>query len=567
MQAALITLPTAHLMTATNPTTNTIPTCDPAKLADGRSKYQVVATVQTLMGSTGWTLNRTCTHVETLISSPQHSLHATALRFGKQGQPVGKAQIMRWVRAFELYGLEGLLDSRNGRTRAEYGWELRAMSLYNRPQKPSITFVVEGLQREGFENVTYNRVNSYLKKLGTDKAINSVERLGKQYARANARSYKSRDTEGLPVGFIYQGDGHTVDVYVAHPKTGGIFRPELTAWMDVRSRFIVGWWLSEAEDSTSTLYALSHALLSHNHVPAGVHIDNGSGYKSKLMSDSNSGYYARFGIEPMYALPYNSKGKGQIERFFGTLEGKFGKQWETFCGADMSAEVLNKITRDVKAGKRTLPSLEDYRTRLTDWINEYHHTPHRALNGKTPAEVWEGLERIPVVTPEAAVILPCTERSVSLRGELSLWNRRYYHKALLGHQRKKVLVHYSMHTDRMVRITDLNQHWICDAPLIEKQAYIPDARIEDLQHKRLKAQERRLEQQLIETRERAGLPVGHARTIENWKALEGECVDSSNEVGISLLLEDQQPDDEQQAINQMLVELMMNANTKEYSHV
>jgi hypothetical protein len=124
-----------------------------------------------------------------------------------------------------------------------------------------------------------------------------------------------------------------------------------------------------------------------------------------------------------------------------------------------------------------------------------------------------------------------------------------------------------MHTDRMVRITDLNQHWICDAPLVEKQAYIPDARIEDLQRKRLKAQERRLEQQLTETRERASLTTGHARTIENWKALEGECVNSSNEVGISLLLlDDQQPDDEQQAIDQMLIELM-NTNDKEYSRV
>lgn len=499
-------LPTARPLMPIE-TTSTATPLAANKAANLSKRLVFVAAVQECMQTTGWSLNRAAEHIHSLAASPNHRLHRIALELGKSGKPVGKAQIVRWVQAAEEQGKQALVDERAGRKRQEYGWELRAMQLYARPQKPSMQFVVDQLQREGFETATYNRVRSYLMSLPTDLTTHSKGRLGAQKARATARTYVQRDTSVLDVGMVYQGDGHTVDVWVADPQTGGIWRPELTAWMDVRSRYIVGWWLSESESAYTTLFALSHAMLSHDHVPDSLHIDNGSGYKSKLMSDKSTGFYAQWGIKTMFALPYNAKAKGQIERWFGTMERSFGKQWDSYCGADMSAEVLNKLERDVKAKRVQLPSLAQYRYALEQWIQEYHHKPHKGLDGQTPAQVWAGLQRSPLHSPEAAAFFPRAERKVNARALIQLDGRSYTNRELLHFAGKKVIVEYNIHNDQWIRVLNPAERWICDAELVEKKPYLPASRIEEAQANRLQNQLKRLERKADEKQRRASLTL------------------------------------------------------------
>lgn len=492
---------------------------DPQKAAVARKRLQFVNAATAQMEEQGWSLSRSCEYIFHTAQHPDSALHAIGLSLGKGGKMIGKTQIKRWVQAFQQKGISGLMDNRKGKRRVEYGWELRAMHLYAKPQKPSVQFVVEALWREGFNGVTYDRVGRYLKSLPTDLTTYSEGRLGKKKAASTARAYVHRDTSVLPVGYLYQGDGHRCDVYIAHPNTGKIFRPELTLWMDVRSRYVVGWFLSEDEDSHSTLYALSHAMLSHDHVPAEVHIDNGCGYKSKLMSDESTGFYERFSIKPMFAHAYNAKAKGQVERFFRTFEGKLGKQFDTYCGADMSEETLQKVVRGVKKGTYTLPSMAQYRDAITSWLEEYHHTPHSGLDGKTPAELWEQLEQVKVEVPDAVVMLPSVTRTVSTRSTLTLHNRTYTHPELIHHQREKVKVQYSIHSDAMVRVTTLKDQWLCDAELVHKEAYVPESRIEENRQRRLKGQAKRLHQHLEEKKQRAGLLIGHEETLNGYEQL------------------------------------------------
>lgn len=503
MSALVTPLPSARALMPSNLPPASVHSS--TKLAAASKRSLFVMAVQECIQTTGWTLNRAAEHIHALALAPDHRLHKLALELGNKGQPVGKAQIVRWVQAAEEQGKQALVDERTGRKRQEYGWELRAMHLYARPQKPSMQFVVDQLQREGFETATYNRVRGYLMSLPTDLTTHSTGRLGAQKARATARTYVQRDTEKLEVGMVYQGDGHTVDVYMAHPLTGDIWRPELTAWMDVKSRYITGWWLSESESAYTTLHALSYALLSQDHVPDSLHIDNGSGYKSKLMSDQNTGFYERWGIEVMFALPYNAKAKGQIERWFGTMERSFGKSWDSYCGADMSAEVLNKLVREVKAKRVQLPSIEQYRYALEQWIHEYHHKPHKSLDGKTPAQVWAGLQRAPLHTPEAAAFLPRETRKVNARALITLHNRSYSNRELLHYANKDVWVEYNIHNDQWIRVLDTKGNWLCDAALVEKTDYLPTSRVEELKAKRLKNQLKRQELAADETRRRAGL--------------------------------------------------------------
>ena len=66
-------------------------------------------------------------------------------------------------------------------------------------------------------------------------------------------------------------------------------------------------------------------------------------------------------------MPYRPQGKGKIERFFRSLR----------------AQLLTRLAPE------DTRSLEALNRRLWGWLQgEYHHTPHRGLDGHTPLERW-----------------------------------------------------------------------------------------------------------------------------------------------------------------------------------
>jgi len=512
---------------------------DPNKIIIARQRVRLVAAVNEAINGMGWSLSRAAEHIAVLVGSPSNQLHDTAIRLGKSGKTVGKAQIARWFKVYEKQGLKGLIDQRSGRKRKIEDWELRAKSLYSKPQKPSFQIVTDQLEDEGFEKVTSGKVRRYLKSLPTDQTSHSNGRRGAHFNQLNHRKYVHRDTESLPVGFIYQGDGHTCDVYVAHPNTGDIFRPELTVWIDVRSRYITGWWLGEVENSTDTLFSLSHAMTLHNHVPAMLHVDHGAGYRSHLMNDESVGFYHRFDMETIFAIPGNAKGKGQVERWFGTMERSYGKRWDSYCGADMAGDALRKITKGVKRGTYTLPSLDEYREGLRTWIERYHNTKHRGLKGQTPAAVWAQLEPVVLDMSMDAVVLPVAERKVR-RLEVHLHNRVYRHDELLHHEGQTVHVQYSVHTDQAVRVLSTDGYWICNANIVVKKAYLPDSRLQEAKLKRLKGQQKRLQIKADENVRRA-LIQGDVNSTE--QLIESDLVVLDTPTLSETLLEDLSDDD------------------------
>lgn len=447
------------------------------------------------------------------------ALISAAGKAGRKGAPPSSDSIKRWYYAWASGGHEALLPEHKGSQRKTYGWEARALHFYSLPSKPDMATVAKWLQDERHATATDSRVRRYLKALPADAAERG--RLGARLFANTRKSYRRRDTSSIPVGFIYQGDGHTVDVYIAHPETGRIWRPELTAWIDVASRYIVGWYVSEAESAISTLLALSHALAGQDHAPAMLHIDNGSGYASKMMNAESLGFYQRFDIEPMFALPYNAKAKGQIERWFKTMERDYGKRCETYCGEDMAPEALQRIVREVNGGKRSLPSLREYMDGLAAWIDRYHNTPHEGLGGRTPAEVWVGLERVSLEAPAAAIIRPRAERVVE-RQAIRLHNREYMHAELVQWNGRKVVIEYDIHTDTEVRVLESpTLRWICDAQLVNKVDYLPASRVQEGRLRRLEGQRKRLQRRLDEADARAGLAITHEQTLEDIKILSG----------------------------------------------
>ena len=453
-----------------------------------------------------------------------------------------RATLYRWDKKYTHY-LQGdsvaAAPRHKGRVRKEYGWEARAIHHWQTPNKPAMSTVALWLRVEGFESATDDRVRRYLKTLPSTLGEHSQHRMGKHFYNQNLKPYVIRDNTVLPVGFVYEGDGHTCDVYVAHPFTGNPWRPEFTVWIDVRSHYVVGWYLSEAESGINTLFSLSHAITHHDHVPAGIHVDPGSGFKNRMMCDDVTGYYARLSMAFMPALPGNAKGKGLVEGFFHHFEERCGKRFATYCGHVRSDDYLRHLSQKVKRGDIRLPTLEEYRHAIADYIDLYNTTVQRNL-GCAPLALWQTLERTPIELAHAAIIRPREKRTVR-RWRVQMFNRFYQHEALAMYNGTEVIVEYNLHDMTTVWIYDDQGRYICDACQVDKKPALPDSRIEELRLKRLEGQIDRKLRAIEEDRQRAGLTITHDQVLDDIEVLNKgaeqslkHCVDDTLDLNIPL---------------------------------
>jgi transposase InsO family protein len=136
----------------------------------------------------------------------------------------------------------------------------------------------------------------------------------------------------------------------------------LIAFIDDATRVIPDCAFALAENSSTFLPVLKRAIVRRG-LPKRLYVDNGAHYRSQHLSI----VCAKLGITLIHARPYRPQGKGKIERWFKTVR----------------AQLLTRLTPDDTA------NLEALNRRLQVWLQgEYHHTPHRGLEGKTPLEQW-----------------------------------------------------------------------------------------------------------------------------------------------------------------------------------
>lgn len=426
-------------------------------------------------------------------------------------ETVSVPTIKRALSAYRKEGKTGLLPKYKGRVRQDYGWETRAVALYNLPGKPGFADVASRLIEEGFEDVSESRVARYLKAMPATLGKFSPARVGPHLHRLKRQKFQRRSLDEVLVGEIYAGDGHTCDCYVGHPNTGKPFRPELTAFIDIKSGYVPGVWFTESESAVSTLFALSHAMRTNDHVPAWVYVDRGAGYRAKMLSDEVTGFYSRFDIGMIGALPGNPHGKGWIERWFRTVRDKHDKFFaggQVYCGDDMAPETNRRLSADLnkKEPTRTLPGLREYVASFTAWLDHYHNQPQDKLGGRTPAQVWAGLQRVSVELDMSSVIRPREEVSV-YRQSVRLHNRFYFAEALALFDAKKLLAEYDLFDDSRVWLFDTKGRFVTEALLANTIGVLPTSRLEEGRDRRAAGQVKRLERKLSEVQQRRADPI------------------------------------------------------------
>ena len=451
-------------------------------------------------------------------------LHTAMVATAKKDRPrPGEKTIAQWCKAYKDAGHDkvGLLPGHRGFVRKPADWWALALELYNQPSNTGVSAVHRALcEVHGFD-VSYDQVLGYLRSLPSKFGKNGVARMGKNLHRLKEMPFKSRTTRHLKPGDLWAADGYCADVYLAHPVTGGIWRPELTVSIDVRSRYPVCWRADEHEGTYAVQNMWAEAIARWDHLPLELYVDNGSGHKNRLMSDELTGFYARVGVSVIHAIPGNPHGKGWIERFFRTVRDDFLKMWKPhlYCGDDMAPEALNRTVREVKAGRLQLPSLAEFAEAFNAWIARYVNRPHPEEPNMTIAQVWSALES---VSPEMS-LAELKRQAVLLtvsRGRMTHGKRIYGHADLYAFNGQKLILEYDLADDRIAVIRTLEGSWVCDASLIAAIDVRDPNRLEEKRRQRAENQVKRGERKLSEQKARAGLVID-ADAVADGAVLEG----------------------------------------------
>jgi transposase InsO family protein len=136
----------------------------------------------------------------------------------------------------------------------------------------------------------------------------------------------------------------------------------LIAFIDDATRVIPYAAFALAENTAAFLPVLKQAILRRG-LPQRLYVDNGANYRSQHLAL----VCAKLGLALIHARPYRPQGKGKIERWFKSVR----------------AQLLTRL------GAEDTRSLQALNRRLWAWVEgEYHHSPHRGLNGATPLEQW-----------------------------------------------------------------------------------------------------------------------------------------------------------------------------------
>ena len=189
---------------------------------------------------------------------------------------------------------------------------------------------------------------------------------------------------------------------VAIPGTRTRRKTYLIGFLDDATRVVPYCAFALSENTQAFLPVFKQALLRRG-IPQRLLVDNGANYRSQQLAL----VCARLGVALIHARPYQPQSKGKQERFFRTVR----------------SQLLASLSEVDTA------SLDSLNRRLWAWVEaEYHHHPHRGLDGQTPLDRWAMSERPPRL-PGPAIDLDALflfeakrrvqrDRTVSLNGTL-----------------------------------------------------------------------------------------------------------------------------------------------------
>ena len=328
-----------------------------------------------------------------------------------EGKP-GKRCLYYWLARYRDEGLIGLVDGRGGGRFFEQIISAEAFelfkSMYLTPQQLSVKTCYRNIcyisrQQQKKWKIPHLRAMYRFAKDAIPMPVQVLHREGLAAYEAKCAPYVSTDPDSIEPGAVWVGDHSPFNCWIRH--RGRWVRPWITAWQDMRSRMIVGWYLSAAPNQTTILLAARRAIEKYGPSDS-VKIDNGKDYDSQMWTGTTkarrkalrSGYideqmvagiYAMMDVAVSFAIPYHPQSK-PIERFFDTLDCQFTKTLPTYCGKDTQRRPDDLF--DMLKSEKALAEACDmagFVDLVEKYIEVYNNTAHsgRGMDGRSPAEV------------------------------------------------------------------------------------------------------------------------------------------------------------------------------------
>jgi len=320
--------------------------------------------------------------------------------------------LQRWIARYRDEGIMGLVDTRgrgdgNGDTISEEAFDsFKSMYLDQRRLTIKTCWLIiryeNRKQKKGWTipalRTMYGLVN---KRIPYPSQV--LNREGLAAYEAKCAPYIQTNPDSLEPGQVWVGDHSQFNCWIQH--NGQWIRPWLTAWEDMRSRTIVGWYISPSPNQTTIMLAMKKGIKVYG-PPDSVKIDNGKDYDSEMWTGTTkakrkslpkgyidehgmAGLYAMMQITVSFAIPYHPQSK-LIERFFDTVDCQLVKTITTYCGKDTERkpDYLKELLTNKKVIDGAL-DLEKFTRLFERYVEVYNNSSHNGvgMDGRSPAQV------------------------------------------------------------------------------------------------------------------------------------------------------------------------------------
>lgn len=275
--------------------------------------------------------------------------------------------LRKWLRLYLRYGKAGLLPQvrRDAGTPRSLSAEEAALLLSYLESHPelSATVALRVLQKEG--KIRSCPSSSSLSRLVRAAGMQRHRRLREKQQEETHKFDFSAPLECVQVDGLYT---------VVVPDSKGRKRQAiLMTFLDDATRRVVYAAFAFTENSLVFERGIKHILKAHGKIGR-LYADHGAAF----VSSQTRRILDTLGILLVHSQVGLPRGRGKIERYHRTVREQFLRPLDP----------------------QTLRSLEDLDSRFHSWLeSEYHRSPHRGLEDKTPLEAWVEKARFIVPLP------------------------------------------------------------------------------------------------------------------------------------------------------------------------
>lgn len=316
-------------------------------------------------------------------------------------------------------------------------------------------------------------------------------RLGQKAYKDQCEPYIKRLYDDLHSNDIWVCDNHTFDIFVDDGEHKKPIRVYLTAFMDVRSRKMMGWYVTDAPCSDATLQALRRGIERYG-IPKRILSDNGREF---LTVDIGGRGFRKGGqkedehyiptildnlqIEFRTAMVRNARAK-IIERAFRELKEQFSRLFEGYTGGSITErpERLKELAKKAENFTPFAAFSKYVDTYIEGWYNHQAHSGV-GMKGKTRNQVYaENLYELRTATTEELnLMMMRNSRMVTFRrdgltlricgAEIGYWSEELWR----SHLGEKVYFRYNPDDLREIRVYDEQDRFLGTAQQMAALSY------------------------------------------------------------------------------------------------